>query len=292
MKRRTISGFTFLSFFVLSFFVYGYGAGGRDGGDSLIVADFSGMPGDTVVDSVTAVNTVPLEGFTFRVVYDTSLLIPLVVSPAARTDYFLTWDATIGADGWLYLIALTDDLFGGTRPPLPAGRGLVAYIVFLVSSDADSGQFCDVKFENSPPQVNSFVDTLTIEFSPSLKNGRFTVDPSGVDNFSECLKPSYLFLAQNYPNPFNSTTAISYQVSAISNQFLANGRHRTAVTLRVYNIAGQLVKVLVDGRQNPGVYSVVWDGRNAQGQDVGSGIYLYMLRVGDRVFSRKMVLLR
>jgi len=290
MKRRTISCLTFLSLFVLSFFVSGYGAGGLDGGDSLIVADFFGMPGDTVVDSVIAVNTVPLKGFEFRLVYDSTLLTPLVVSPTARTDYFLTWEPTLSGSGWLYLLAFPDDIYGGgSRPPLPVGEGAVTYIVFLVSFGADSGQNCDIKFEADSHQRNSFVDTLYHEVPLCLKNGEFTVGPSGVNNSSDCFMPGSFSLAQNYPNPFNSTTAINYRVSAISNQ-------QSAVSLEIYNITGRLVKTLVDGRQEAGVHSVVWDGRDARGQEVGSGIYFYRLQViGDRLKvekSRKMVLLR
>jgi len=104
--------------------------------------------------------------------------------------------------------------------------------------------------------------------------------------------PQAISLSQNYPNPFNSNTAISYQLSAIRDQLSADGGRPSAVTLRVYNIAGQLIRVIVDERQREGVHSALWDGRNEQGQEVGSGIYLYRLRVGDRVLSRKMVLLK
>jgi len=119
------------------------------------------------------------------------------------------------------------------------------------------------------------------------ENGHLILGKPG----SQTSLPQALSLNQNYPNPFNSTTAINY-----SNQLSADGRRRWTVTLRVYNIAGQLVRTLVDERQRAGVHSVVWDGRDAQGQEVGSGIYFYRLQVtGDRLKvekSRKMVLLR
>ncbi len=293
MIRKAVGIFVFLSFFVLSFFVFGYGAVELDGGDSLIVADFSGMPGDTVVDSVVAVNPYPLKGFDFRVVYDSTLLIPLVVSPTPRTDYFLTWEPELSQNGWLYLIALTDGLYGGTRPPMESGRGAIAYLVFLVSSDAESGQVSEIKFESAPPKNNSFVDTSFKWILPSLKNGRFTVGPSGVGNGSDCFIPHSLSLSQNYPNPFNSTTAISYAVPSTGQLSVVSQSH---ITLRVYNIAGQLVRTLVDEGQGPGVYSVSWDGRDVQGHEVGSGVYFYRLKVeGDGLKvseTRRMILLR
>jgi hypothetical protein len=89
-------------------------------------------------------------------------------------------------------------------------------------------------------------------------------------------------LAQNYPNPFNPSTTITFQI-----------RDRAHVTLRIYNVAGQLVRTLVDETRAPGVsHTVEWEGRNAHGQTVATGVYFY--RIATRGFSstRKMVLLK
>ncbi|MEW6685948.1 MAG: C25 family cysteine peptidase [Candidatus Edwardsbacteria bacterium] len=97
-------------------------------------------------------------------------------------------------------------------------------------------------------------------------------------------------LYQNYPNPFSSQTAIRYLLSAISH-----------TTLKIYNVAGQLVKTLVGqtlvGQTflsdiTPGVYSVSWDGRDESGKRVASGVYFYQLTAGDFSAVKKMVLLR
>jgi flagellar hook assembly protein FlgD len=94
-------------------------------------------------------------------------------------------------------------------------------------------------------------------------------------------------LGQNWPNPFNSTTAISYQLSGVN-------PHHT--TLKIYNILGEEVVTLVNQRQRPGLYRIVWDGKDGEERDVGSGIYFYKLKVeGPRlkvVKTRKLVLLR
>jgi len=76
-----------------------------------------------------------------------------------------------------------------------------------------------------------------------------------------------------------------------------NTSHLIPVTLKVYNILGQEVRTLVDGKQFPGYYSVIWDGKDSRGKEVSSGIYLYQLRVqtkkGDAYQeTRKMLLLR
>ncbi len=88
-------------------------------------------------------------------------------------------------------------------------------------------------------------------------------------------------LYQDYPNPFNPETVISYQ--------LAVGRK---VELSVYNMLGQKVHTLVKERQRAGQHEVVWDGRDNAGREVSSGVYVYQLEAGERVQSRKMLLLR
>ncbi len=88
-------------------------------------------------------------------------------------------------------------------------------------------------------------------------------------------------LSQNYPNPFNPTTAISYQLSAISQ-----------VSLKVYDILGREVKTLVDGKEAPGEHMVEFNGSR-----LASGVYFYRLIVaannGKRYVSvRKMLELK
>lgn len=89
-------------------------------------------------------------------------------------------------------------------------------------------------------------------------------------------------LNQNYPNPFNPETTIPYALSSDA-----------VVSLTIYNIAGQVVRKLVDGEAlAAGQYQALWDGRSESGASVASGMYFYLLHAGDYVAKRKMVLLR
>ncbi len=88
--------------------------------------------------------------------------------------------------------------------------------------------------------------------------------------------PQTFSLEQNYPNPFNPSSVISYTLSV--NSF---------VTLKVFNMLGQEVATLVDGRQEAGLKSVVWDASS-----MPSGVYVYRLQAGSLTEQRKMVLLR
>ncbi len=99
--------------------------------------------------------------------------------------------------------------------------------------------------------------------------------------------PDKFALEQNYPNPFNSTTLIRYAIPAISYQLSADGGPLTAVRLEVYNILGEKVATLVDGKQTPGYKQVRWNV-----QDMASGVYFYKLTAGGFTSIRKMVLLK
>jgi flagellar hook assembly protein FlgD len=90
-----------------------------------------------------------------------------------------------------------------------------------------------------------------------------------------------LELAQNSPNPFNPTTMIGYTVPA-----------RATVTLQIYDVAGRLVRTLVNESREAGRYSTVWDGRGNNGSQVGSGVYFYRLQAGNATLTRKMVMLK
>jgi hypothetical protein len=90
-------------------------------------------------------------------------------------------------------------------------------------------------------------------------------------------RPTEFLLGQNYPNPFNPTTRIVYTLPASED-----------VTLTVYNVLGEEVARLVDREvQGAGSYSYTFDAR-----DMASGVYLYQLRTGSRVETKKMMLLR
>ena len=93
--------------------------------------------------------------------------------------------------------------------------------------------------------------------------------------------PEDFALAQNFPNPFNAGTAIHFAVPTAGE-----------VALALYNLAGQQVARLVQGRRPAGTYTVRWDGRDEAGRELASGVYLYRLQVGDRVETRKLLLLR
>ena len=59
-----------------------------------------------------------------------------------------------------------------------------------------------------------------------------------------------------------------------------------------YNLAGQKVTTLVQGMRQAGAYAINWDGKDERGMALATGIYLYELRVGERIETRKLTILR
>ena len=98
------------------------------------------------------------------------------------------------------------------------------------------------------------------------------------------LTPKTTTLLPNYPNPFNPETWIPYQLAEPAD-----------ITLTIYSVDGKLVRSLAFGHQPAGIYqsrgrAAYWDGRNALGEPVASGVYFYTLKAGEFTATRKMLI--
>jgi hypothetical protein len=109
---------------------------------------------------------------------------------------------------------------------------------------------------------------------------RFTTDIGTRVQEREAI-PREFSLCQNHPNPFNPSTMIKYDLS-----------QQVEVKLMIFNMLGRHVRTLVEQTQPAGRYTVTWDGRNEQGLPVSSGTFLYQLRAGNFVQTRRMALVR
>ena len=117
-------------------------------------------------------------------------------------------------------------------------------------------------------------------------------DPAGIAALEQLLAaltraeapPEKTVLLANYPNPFNPETWIPYQLA-----------RPAEVTVTIHSSDGKLVRTLELGQVSAGIYqsrsrAAYWDGRNAQGEPVASGVYFYTLQAGDFSATRKMVI--
>jgi steroid delta-isomerase-like uncharacterized protein len=96
--------------------------------------------------------------------------------------------------------------------------------------------------------------------------------------------PEKSALLQNYPNPFNPETWIPFHL-----------HNEASISIRIFNLSGQLVKTLDLGHRDAGVYvsrtkAAYWDGKNEAGEEVSSGIYFYSITAGDFSATKKMII--
>jgi hypothetical protein len=94
-------------------------------------------------------------------------------------------------------------------------------------------------------------------------------------------KPLVFALSQSTPNPCKNRATISYAIPKKSH-----------VTLNVYNAAGQLVKTLINGQQEPGFKTVVWNGQDKHNRTVAQGVYFYRLTADNNTATRKLLIVR
>lgn len=112
------------------------------------------------------------------------------------------------------------------------------------------------------------------------------IDNSGKAKYYDAVEvavaaPREYRLMQNFPNPFNPSTSIKYQVPVSA-----------FVTITIYDMIGREVASLVREQKQPGTYTVDWNGRDNQGMEVASGVYIYRLTAGTFAAVRKMNFVR
>ncbi|MFQ6112637.1 MAG: alkaline phosphatase D family protein [bacterium] len=153
------------------------------------------------------------------------------------------------------------------------------------------GERHDVEILFQPQAVGDFQATLTIESNDPESPFVIHVQgkgsqPTGVEE-AVTEAPSQFKLEQNYPNPFNATTRVAYELA-----------QESEVTLRIFNLNGQVVRTFKFLKQTPGRYFIDWNGLNYGGRQVASGVYIVHLEAspaaGGKKFlqTKQMVLLR
>jgi len=114
-----------------------------------------------------------------------------------------------------------------------------------------------------------------------LNTGHYQIDSFTGETPSLATPLPEIHLYPNYPNPFNSQTIIPCE--------LANAGR---ITIKIYNLNGQLVRELFNGLRTAGPHQFIWNGKNDRQQDLPAGIYLYTFRAGPLIQTHKMTLLR
>lgn len=252
----------------------------------------SARPGDAVTLAVR------LSGNNYKI---SAAVIPLKYDPATLTFDSATFDPTFlpeGITGYANAdiaekqirVVLVPSFSKSPMDTIIAASGVMAYLHLHVAPSA-TPQFSEIDSVNLKTAVNvvgtdtTFL-TLTVEFADNTGSGIFLPDfqsggvmvlvPTDVDDIQTGTLPTDFALGQNYPNPFNPTTNISFD--------LPRAGH---VKLEVFNLLGQSVRTLADGRMGAGTHLAVFDADN-----LPSGIYFYRLTHEVGSVTRKMILLK
>jgi len=234
----------------------------------------------------------------------------LWTSGAASNEYFLVenrqltgYDAGLPASG-LLIWHIDDNKANNEDEWYPGVDGALHFLVALEQADAlwelehanDQGDAADpwpgslnrTTFNGaSGPSSDAYLSGGTFvgvtNISPSAAT--MTADllvgiAAWVDDDAPVLPGSFV-LSQNYPNPFNPTTSIDLVLERSGD-----------ISLDIYNLLGQHVRTLYDGRAAAGATTFVWDATDNTGHAVASGVYFYRLIAGGEETGRKMMLLK
>ena len=163
-----------------------------------------------------------------------------------------------------------------------------AIIGIVRQSSSSGGIDCDGEILEINLVAEETVQNVELAFSnvalfapDGLTNYPIICQGVGV-KIEEALPTKYALL-QNHPNPFNSSTTFTYQIPKGMNQF---------VTLKIYNILGEEVAVLVNDFKEPGTYLMTWNGLSNKGGSCTSGLYFYRLHAGSYIKTKKMIIMK
>ncbi len=227
---------------------------------------FPWEPGDTVVVQTLQYT----EGIDFALLWGAA-----IAGTVIDTTYWMGIpDAHVVAeavDGTAFYEAYTDSSGYFFIAPIPPGE----YYVSASAEGYGTGWYPGGVSRDS-------AQVLQLHQGDAMFGLEFRLGPgTGVARLSEGSLPTRFALHRAFPNPFNPETALRYDVP-----------QRARVTLTVFDAMGRRVKVLVQKTVPPGRYMVCWDGTNELGEPVASGVYVVVMRAGEKRFVTKATLLK
>lgn len=155
----------------------------------------------------------------------------------------------------------------------------VLYLDYIIP--AGENMVLDVNFIPGAEQLYSGEMVITSD-DPGLPVMTVSLEGSGQPVSNEDLvNPLQTALVGNYPNPFNPNTTIKFSL-----------KEQSPVNVTIYNISGQKVITLVNDTMPAGTYNLPWNGKDAKGRGVGSGIYFFKMDSGKYTSTKKMIMLK
>ena len=245
---------------------------------SLFHNDFSSLP-TGLFDGLTSLTTLELN-------YNTVNPLPLTVSLEKVSDGQFKAVAPIGApfDIVLPLTVSNGSISGGTTSvTIPIGKVESDTLTVTRTSGTTATVTVDIGTLPSIPSSHNGYSLVKSTDLPLEVISAVSGAPTTVGNDTPQI-PVATALLSNYPNPFNPETWIPYQLS-----------NPADVSLTIYDIRGVVVRQLTLGRQSASFYlsrsrAIHWDGRNALGEKVATGLYFYVFKADDYSAKRKMLI--
>jgi hypothetical protein len=157
------------------------------------------------------------------------------------------------------------------------GIGFSAPAVISVGENKNIYNIVTAEHHSGPLICQYFDEDKAMWF---LCSGELSDLATGIED-SKNNTPTDYSLKQNYPNPFNPETIIEFQLPETG-----------IVTIKIYNMLGQLIKTLVDENKTAGSHSVKWNGKDENGKSAASGIYIYQMKTNGYQISKKMITLK
>jgi hypothetical protein len=224
--------------------------------------------GDNIIDPLVedGDSVVLLDGASGDVLYKTAL-------PHPDEDWVISAIAQIDPDDAPEIVLVhwpSEPPYRDSIVVLDAGTGDREWVY---AGDLDYPLVLDLDGDNSCEIVFTASDTVLCY---GWDNG-----DKVADEVDQSILPKKLQLDQNYPNPFNPATTIEFSL-----------QYSSAVSLDIINLLGQKVTTLMDQSFPAGKYSIIWDGTEADGSPVATGVYFYVLKAGDQRQVKKMILLK
>ncbi len=184
-------------------------------------------------------------------------------------------------------IALYDGEFCVSSLVINGNEDFFSLIASLNTNDQSNNNGYSINHPFSIRIFNQNNEYKNIDYSIISGTNLFNIGESAVITINNLLAnndiliPKLTEIQSIYPNPFNPSTTIQYSIN--KNDF---------VEIDIYNVKGQKIKSLISQKHTPGIFHVVWNGKDLNEKSVSSGIYMCRIKTSNKIISKKMILVK
>ena len=247
-----------------------------------VVALLDSLPYDTSNGLYSAFGNVTMSDY---IIYPGQpIVIPLYLSNGSNI-YSFEADFRYNSEHLTFNEILWSQIISGFTIETNESDNMIHIAGANTSPDGQQGVFLTLVYtvndDFSNTETNILLQKLRWNEEPLVENAAFSVLTNFLNTGENSSIPQDFALHPNYPNPFNPSTQLRYDLP-----------EQAFVQLTIYDLLGRRVTTLVNRVEEPGYRSVIWNGTNANSKTVSAGMYLYVIKAGDFVQTRKMVLIK